>query len=57
MTFLSKDSLLLWVLQTHAKIRVRYGERAEAESGPPVLRLSQAAAVKTFFRQLKRLRD
>ncbi len=57
MTFLSKESLLLWVLQTHAKIRLRYAERAEAGSGPPVLRLSQPAAVEIFFRQLKRLRD
>jgi adenylate kinase family enzyme len=57
MTFLSKDSLLLWVLHSHAKIRLRYCERAEAETGSPVLRLNEPAAVETFFRQLKRLRD
>lgn len=55
MTFLSKESLLIWVLQTHGKIRLRYGEQAAAESGPPVLPLSSPAAVSVFFRQLNRL--
>jgi len=55
MTFLSKDSLLLWVLQSHAKIRQRYAERVEAESGPPVLRFGEPAAVRGFLRQIHRL--
>jgi len=54
MTFLSKDSLLLWVVQNFAKIRQRYAERAEAETGPPVLPLAEPAVVRAFLRQLQR---
>jgi adenylate kinase family enzyme len=52
MTFFSKESLLLWLLQTHTKIRLRYQKRAEAESGPLVLHLRQPAEVRRFLLQI-----
>lgn len=55
MTFLSKDSLLLWVWQSHPKIRAHYGEKAKSETGPPVLPLKHPAEVVAFYRQVGRL--
>lgn len=39
MTFASRDSLLVWIWQTHGKIRQRYQQRCTANTGPQILHL------------------
>lgn len=46
MTFMSKNSLLLWVLDSHGRINARYAERLGRPDLPPILRLRSPAAVR-----------
>ncbi|PKL76728.1 MAG: toxin [Candidatus Melainabacteria bacterium HGW-Melainabacteria-1] len=48
MTFCSRQSLLLWILKTHASHRARYHQQM-LQAGPPILRLRSPAEVKQLI--------
>lgn len=52
MTFASKESLLLWIWQTHAQIHQRYHLRSKAKSGPLILALRHAQDLRRLWQFL-----
>jgi len=56
MTFASRESLLLWLLKSHADVRARYLQHSQAATGPWVLHLPEVQAVRHFQHRLQGLR-
>lgn len=53
LTFASRDSLLIWIWNTHASHRQRYLKRCQALSGPLILHLQRPYQVEQLKRRVR----
>lgn len=55
MTFASRESLLLWLVKSHARVRTRYLTCSQEQTGPWILHLPDTQAVRRFQHALQKL--